>query len=104
MTTKQQHTPNYTDKRYEVHEGNDYVCILGPHDTTDAPSAYIHGDTTEETLCRARLFAAAPDLLAAHMDDDLAKEIASLLIGDTLVAFLEWRDTQCAAIAKARGE
>lgn len=62
MTTAK-HTPAYTDKRFDVHEGNDYVVILGPHDTTDAPAARVYGDTTEETLYFAHLMAAAPKML-----------------------------------------
>lgn len=58
-------TPGYIDKRFDVHEGDDYIVILGPHDTTDNPAARVHGDTTEETLYLARVFAAGPDLLAA---------------------------------------
>lgn len=98
MTTKQQHTAcalplqvqtgTYKPGWFTVRDANGEPIGVGPFDNR----------------ATAALFAAAPELLAAHMDDDLAKEIASLLIGDTLVAFLEWRDTQCAAIAKALGE
>lgn len=60
---KKTHAPGYTDKRFEVHEGKDYIVILGPHDTTDAPAARVFGDTTRETRYFAHLFAAAPELL-----------------------------------------
>lgn len=62
-----------------------------------------NGHNEKHGKANARLIAAAPDLLASHMGDDLAKEIAGCLIGDTLTAFLEWRDLQCAAIALAEG-
>lgn len=44
---------------WTMHEGEDYVAVLGPMDTTDAPVANVCWSAD------ARLIAAAPELLVA---------------------------------------
>jgi hypothetical protein len=51
-----EHTPG---EKWEVHEGEDYIVVMSPDQTTDNALARV------DTIEHAHLIAAAPDLLAA---------------------------------------
>jgi hypothetical protein len=51
-------------EKLTFHRGADYACIMRPQDTTETPLAALCGDDLV-TEHYGRLFAAAPDLLAA---------------------------------------
>lgn len=50
----------HTSGPWEVHQGEDYLCVLRPEDTTDYAIHIPDGE-----LADAKLIAAAPDLLEA---------------------------------------
>jgi hypothetical protein len=88
------HTPG----PWEVHEGNDYIVILRPDDTTTDTGIHI------DNLADARLAAAAPELLEA-----CKQWLAQVTGGSMYSEYLQVDEADCvantrAAIAKVEGK
>jgi len=74
---------------YEVHQGLDYIVVLGPDDTTDSPTAEFYELDVAQKFVRA-----------CNAHDDLVKALQAMEMA--MLGYVHQNDITKAALAKCR--